>query len=293
MRVATRLLPTALLAAGLAGSAQADTTEALSKGMEAWNRRWVGHRGPRADPARIEEAVTAYQSALDADPENLAARVGLIKALYFLGEHALEDRDTRLRVFERGCRLAEDGIDQLGHGYEGDPRPSLRNEPVPESLIEHLSKTPEARGVYLWGSIQWGLWGRERGKIASAREGVAAKIRDYASVVIALDERYENAGGHRVLGRLHSEAPRLPFFTGWIDREVAIESLERAVELAPNDLLSQLYLFEALLLYDRSRRTEAVDGLRRLITQKPNPDYLVEELQALADARALLDRLQQ
>ncbi|MDH3744992.1 MAG: hypothetical protein OES47_07830, partial [Acidobacteriota bacterium] len=195
MKAAGKLLPTALLAAGLAGSAQADSADPLSMGLDAWNGRSAGHRGPRADPARIQEGVTAYQSALEADPENLVARVGLIKALYFLGEHALKDREAKLPVFERGRQLAEEGIDQLARGYAGDPRPGLRSKPVPTSLVEHLSKTPEARGIYLWGSIQWGLWGRHRGKIAAAREGVAAKIRDYASVAVALDERYENAGG--------------------------------------------------------------------------------------------------
>ena len=40
-----------------------------------------------------------------------------------------------------------------------------------------------------------------------------AQIRDYAAVSVALDPQIENGGGHRVLGRLHTEAPKIPFIT--------------------------------------------------------------------------------
>ncbi len=291
MSAARKFLPALFAATAMSVPADAETTDPMAAGRAAWARRAEGHQGPRADPGPIREAVAAFESALEAEPENLAARVGLIKALYYLGEHAIQGRDEKLVCFERGRRLAEDGIDQLAAGYAGDPRPNLRSGPVPPRLVDHLAGTPEARGIYLWGSIQWGLWGRHRGKIAAARQGVAGKIRDYATVAVALDEQYENAGGHRVLGRLHAEAPKLPFITGWIDRDLAIRSLERAVALAPDDLLSELYLIEALLEYDGSRRPEAVDRLRLLVTQTPNPDYLVEELQALADGQKLLASL--
>ena len=49
----------------------------------------------------------------------------------------------------------------------------------------------------------------------------------FSEVVIDIDEEIEEAGGHRVLGRLHSEAPKLPFFTGWVDRKTAVSELRR------------------------------------------------------------------
>ena len=39
----------------------------------------------------------------------------------------------------------------------------------------------------------------------------------------------------------------IPFVTGWVDRDTAVAELERAHELAPDDLLTRVYLAEALL----------------------------------------------
>ena len=137
-------------------------------------------------------------------------------------------------------------------------------EPTTDEIAAHLEDTDHAAEIYFWGAAHWGLWGRYRGKIASARQGVAGKIRDYADVVIALDEHVEGAGGRRIMGRLHAEAPKLPFVTGWIDRKEAIRQLEQAVALAPDDLLNRLYYLEALIEFDSARRSRAIEDLRAM-----------------------------
>ena len=38
-------------------------------------------------------------------------------------------------------------------------------------------------------------------------------------------EPRQDAAGHRVLGRLHTLAPKVPFFTGWVDRDKAVAEL--------------------------------------------------------------------
>jgi len=132
-----------------------------------------------------------------------------------------------------------------------------------------------------------------RRNFKAARKGVANKIRDYSELVIALDDKYENAGGHRVLGRLHTEAPRIPLITGWVDRDVAISELERAVEAAPNDLRAHLFLTEALLKFDARRHDEAMDRLQWLVQQSPNSELVVEEIQVIEEAKLLLAEYQE
>jgi predicted Zn-dependent protease len=99
----------------------------------------------------------------------------------------------------------------------------------------------------------------------------------------------EGAGGHRVLGRLHSEAPKLPFVTGWVNRKTAISELELAVKMAPDDALNRLYLAEALLEHGKGRDDEAIEILRELVKKTPNPDYLIEEKDTIAKAKVLLE----
>ncbi len=270
----------------LQSAAGASVLEALGRGDQAYARRAEGHAGPWAAPGPISEAIAAYEEAVAAEPENHLARTKLLRALFFKGDYSLEDRDAKLCVFERGQILGEEGIDRLLAGTRFDRRGGKDFR----DLVQHLDNQPGAAGIYYWTAVHWGVWGRHRGKIAAARQGVAGKIRDYAAIVNAIDSGYDRGGGHRMLGRLHAEAPRIPLVTGWVNRKKAISELETARSFS-DDPLTLLYFIEALLDYDTSRRNEAMDLLRGLVTRKEGPDDLVEEMRAVSDARTLLDRL--
>jgi tetratricopeptide (TPR) repeat protein len=280
----TTVAATGLLLSLAPGFAAAEIGDAAARGDAAWASRAEGHRGALAAAGPIERAVAAYEEALAEAPDHREARLKLLKALYFQGEHATEDREEKLAIFDKGRNLAEEAIAELTR----DLSSGSGKRPRVEEVTAHLAGDPGAAGVYFWGAVHWGLWGRYRGKIAAARQGVAGRIRDYASVVITLDDRYENAGGHRMLGRLHTEAPKLPFVTGWIDRSLAITQLEKAAELGPDELLNRLYLAEAMLEFDRDRRGEAIEQLRQLVQVEPKPGNLVEDLKAIQDAQTLL-----
>ncbi len=283
-------IPALLLLAGLlpAVAVRADAPAAIAIGDDAWSRRAEGRRGPWADPGPVGEAIAAYRRALELDPDNREARWKLLRAFFYLGEHAVEDPDRKLEIFTEGRDLAEEGLDRLAARAGG--RAALEDL-EPAEVAERLRDEPRAADLYFWAGAHWGLWGRHRGKLAAARQGVAKKIREYAETVNALDDGFERGSGHRLLGRLHAEAPRIPFITGWVDRDTAIAELERAVALGGTDPLGELYLIEALLEFRPARRQEAVERLRRLVERDPDPESLVEDLKALADARALLARV--
>lgn len=274
------------LALGVATAAEASVLEAMTLGDETYARRAQGHQGPWADVGPISEAIAAYEEALMADPENRLARTKLLRALFFKGDYALRDHDAKLRIFERGQVLGEEGIDRLIAGTTLD----RRGRKGLDALVAHLRSQPDAAGIYYWAAAHWGLWGRHRGKIAAARQGVAGKIRDYSEIVNAIDPGYDGGGGHRMLGRLHAEAPKIPLVTGWINRKTAISELETARSYSDNPL-TLLYFIEALLDYAPPRRDEAIKLLLSLVALEAGPEALVEELRAVADAQVLLDSL--
>jgi len=280
------LLSTLVIFLVASSTGASEANEALARADAAWARRSEGHSGALASTVPIDEAVGAFEEALAQEPENLAIRAQLLKALWFKGEHTGLDRDSKIAVFQQARDLAQEAIDNLLSDLRID-----RGRPTTDDIVVHLGDTDHAAEVYFWGAAHWGLWGRYRGKIASARQGVAGKIRDYAEVVIALDEHVEGAGGRRIMGRLHTEAPRLPFITGWIDRKEAIRQLEQAVELAPDDLLNRLYYLEALIDFDSERRSRAVEDLRAMVDMEPTVETVVEDLKILGDARELLERV--
>lgn len=265
--------------------ASAEASQLIAQGDQAWEKRAEGASNLRAAPEPIARAIAEYEAAIGARPSDLEASWKLMRALYYHGRYVAEDRDEKSETFGQGRDIGEAAIDQLAQ--RAGAAEDLEGLSV-EEIVALLTSQPHAAPIFFWTGAHWGLWGEATNKIAAARQGVAGRIRDYSYVVIGLDEMYESAGAYRVLGRLHFEAPRIPFITGWIDRQEAVRALERAVELVPEHPLSQLYLVEALYEHERARREEAVERLERLIAQGPRPTHPVEDGRTLETARNLL-----
>jgi len=269
----------------LAGSAIAEPPDALvARGDAAWERRAEGRRGDRADTEPIGEAVSAYERALEASPDSIAIRERLLRALYFQGQYAT-DGAPRRAIHARGRELAEEGIGRLAADLGRATPLDVRS---PEETAAAVAARPESAALFFWAAGHLGLWAEMSGVFAAARQGVAGKIRDYAQTAVLIDERYETAGGHRILGRLHTETPRIPLITGWVDRNFAVASLERALALAPGDPWNRLYMADALLRFRPRRRDEAAAMVEALIADLPRPGKILEDEKTLADARRLL-----
>lgn len=263
----------------------AQDLDLMARGDAAYLRRAEGHSGAVAQAEPVGEAVSAYEQLLTQDPENLEARWKLLRSLYFQGEHVLQDDDERLALYETAREIADMGREQLALAAGlGDDPDSMKTD----KLAAALADTTDSAQIYFWSAVHWGLWGQYRGKMAAAKEGVAKKIRNFSDVVIEIDEEMEEAGGHRVLGRLHSEAPKLPFFTGWVNRKTAVSELRRGIELAPDALLTRYYLAEALLEHFPDQEQEALNLLNDLVQREPDPDFVVEQTQVIEDAKTLL-----
>lgn len=280
-----------LLAAPAAGQAPppADPTDSAARCDAAWAHRAEGHRGALAAPAVAAAAVAACETAVRQRPADLTARWKLLRALHFQGEHATAALEARRAVFDRGRQVAEQGLDQLAARAGGRKRfDSL----APAELAKALAGVPsdQTTPLFVWSGVHWGLWGDAFGRLAAARQGVGDKIRRYGEVARAIDGRYDDGAAHRLLGRLHTLAPKIPLVTGWVDRGTAVAELRRAVEVGPDEPTNHLYLAEALLEHQPARKAEALVALRRLAARAPAPEQVCEDEKIRADARALLAR---
>ncbi len=261
-------------------------TDPIAAGDAAWARRADGHQGAKAIPGPIDEAIAAYERAVREQPERLEGTWKLLRALHFKGDFTTRSNDARQKAFARGKEVAEAGIDRLAKRTAGS-RQKL-DAMTPAQAAKAVAGVPEAKPLFLWAAVHWGLWGDVFGRLAAARQGVGDRVRTYTETLIALDERYEDAGGHRVLGRLHTLAPKVPFFTGWVDRGKAVSELRRAVALGPDNLDNHVFLAEALFEHQPAKAGEAREILRRVLARQPVPELAVEQARSLADARALL-----
>lgn len=99
------------------------------------------------------------------------------------------------------------------------------------------------------------------------------------------DEAFYFAGPLRVLGRITHKKPLL--LGGDISK--AIPFYRRALQIAPQNSTTQLYLVEALL--DDQQLREARNVLEAIIEAAPDADWLWEQERDKAIAQKLLDKL--
>jgi tetratricopeptide (TPR) repeat protein len=261
-------------------------TDPIAAGDAAWARRADGHQGAKAILGPVDEAIAAYERAVKEQPERLEGTWKLLRALHFKGDFTTDSNDAKQKAFARGKEIAEAGIDRLARRTAGSRQKLDAMSPAQAAKV--VAGVPEAKPLFLWAAVHWGLWGDVFGRLAAARQGVGDRVKTYSETLIALDERYEDAGGHRILGRLHTLAPKVPFVTGWVDRGKAVSELRRAVALGPDNLDNHVFLAEALFEYQPGKAGEAREILRHVLARQPVPELAVEQAKSLADARALL-----
>jgi len=257
----------------------------IAAGDLAWARRADGHRGSRAAAGPIQAAIDAYASALDKAPDNLDARWKLLRAYHFKGEFVLETDSERLELFRQGRELARAGQQRIEEDF-GLAAGLLRMEPA--DVASAVGGNTAVGEFLFWGAANWGLWAQYSGKLMAALWGVVGRIRQYANIMVLMDENIEDGGGHRLLGRFLAVVPKIPIFTGWVDHDQAIRELRLSLQVAPDSLLSKIYLAEALLKFSPGSRQEALGLLQDIVASQPNPQRLVEDTRVIEDAGALL-----
>ncbi len=124
-------------------------------------------------------------------------------------------------------------------------------------------------------------------KIKKTPEFIEEMARE-AEKALQIDERFDRAGPHRFLGLLHLRTQDQPFI-GFGDLDVALEHLERAVELFPGDAENRLAYAEVLIEdedYEAARKE-----LDAALASKPPGDYEAEHRQWLQEAKELKEKI--
>jgi tetratricopeptide (TPR) repeat protein len=255
----------------------------IAEGDDHYRDRHEGRTGARADPVPISRAITAYEAAAE-ERANAEARWKLARALYFRATYTGLDAAGRLEVLDRARRAGDEALASLAERAEGRGHAAVLGRP-PEEVARALHGDGDAAPSFFWSAVAWGEWALAVGKVKAARTGAATRIRDDAATVIALDPDYEEAGGHRILGRLHHQAPRIPLLTGWVSREEALRHLRAAVRSYPRNFVNRLFLAEALADGGPAGRAEAIRIAREILRDAPSPGHLVEEAKIQMDAR--------
>lgn len=169
---------------------------------------------PTLNVPQARQALTLYEeslSAAGADRPLLLAR--LARVCFILGD--LSEELERPGYYEKGRTYAE---------------MLLKEEPA--GVAGHYWLALNLCGL---ADVGGALQGRE----------LLPTILEELQRSLTIDETYDQAGAHRVLGRIYYEAPGRPFSVG--DLNKSLHHLTAAVRLAQENSTNHLYLAETLI----------------------------------------------
>jgi hypothetical protein len=268
----------------------AASTPELQLADALWARRAEGQVEGVPRPERASAAITAYEAAVAARPEDLEAQWKLLRALWFSAHFATSDRAVARRIYEQALEAAERAVAVLA-ARVGGAEALAKAEPEELRVRTPAALRRDAAELYFWYAINLGAWSRIAGLLQAVRAGVANRLHDATLRSIALDSDVEQGGGVRLLSRLHSELPRVPLLSGWVDHGRAVPLAERAAADYPEHPGNAYLLGLALLAHAPERRAEAIALIEATAALEPRPEQLVEDLATRNDAREELESL--
>ncbi|HKR01851.1 MAG TPA: TRAP transporter TatT component family protein [Pyrinomonadaceae bacterium] len=207
----------------------------------------------REDLENVRESVRALEESVHANSYDLLWRKG--RALFFLGQEA-ETVDEARAHHARAARACEQAVGDQPLRVEG----------------------------HFWLGVNLALLARNENPLKALR--LALRARRSLERAVRLDPAYHGAGPLRVLARLQQNLPRLLGGGG----ARALSNYERAIELAPTNTVTRLYLAELLLETGDEARARTV--LLALLKAPPDPLWAFESERDRKAARRMLDGLQ-
>ena len=152
-----------------------------------------------------------------------SAAIAELSRLEFMQAQLELDKNRRIRLFESSVAIADQAL---------------------------ALNANDVKGLF-WKAAAMGKMAEDSGILNALR--MIRPMEKMLLKVVALDERYENAGAHRALGRMYHKLPGFPISFG--SNQKALMHLKRAHALFPEDVITRAFYAE--VLYDEGKKEEA------------------------------------
>jgi len=259
----------------------------VSEGDEHWNGRAEGHQGGVAKSGPIDAAIAAYQKAVAQNPNDLAARWKLLRAIRFKGAYVAISNDQKKPIFDTAKKAGDEALALVYRQLAAKGLQSASK--ASEKQVADAARSLDGAGeIFFWDSVSWGEWALAYGKMAAVRQGAADRIRRESTIAMLVDPKLEGGGGARVLGRLHDQTPHVPFLTGWASSREAVKYLGDSLKSDPSNKITRVFYAEALVDNDSGVKPQAISMLKEVVSTPNDSKYEVEQAAAQEDARQLL-----
>jgi tetratricopeptide (TPR) repeat protein len=205
----------------------------------------------REDLMRVRQGIALLRQAKTTDFANYDAAWRLSKFNYYLATHA--DGDERDKAFREGIEAGKEAVRLQAGRPEG----------------------------HFWLGANYG-GSVEKGTVAGL--ATVDDIRNEMNAVLKIDEGYQDGSAYMVLGLVDLKAPKL--LGG--DPQKAVTEMEKGLRFGETNAFLRLHLAEAYQA--TGRQADARQQLDAIINMTPDPNYLPEYKEAVAEARQILGK---
>ena len=269
---------------------------ALAEANRLWEGRAEQLEDERALAAPTERALARYLEAIVPEApiaETIEARWKSLRAAHYLSEFTTAASSRGDRIIEEATGRAEDSLEAVRRRNDGKDLSTLSDRQLEAWLESSGMQREDVAQLHFWAAIVWGAQAQRVGLLTIVRQGIALRMVDNATLATRIDPTIERGGAFRLLSRLNGDLPRVPFVSGWVDRDKTLPQAEAAFAIDPEDPGNQMIL--ALALRDQSSpprsRIEAL--LASAARHEPRPALLAEDLAIRAQAEKWLAELRQ
>jgi len=169
----------------------------------------------------IDSAIFYFKKAKTNFSER--ATLGLLKSYFFKGTYPDLPKKRKKEILALGKKIGTKGIKTY----------------------------PKNGPMHIWYAICLGRWAQEFGAFRAAREGVVDKLKYLCERTIELGPAEARSDGYRIFGRIHHQAPRIPFFLSWPSNQEAIRLYKKALKIEPDNPTTLFFLGHVLVAEDR------------------------------------------
>ncbi|MDZ7690755.1 MAG: hypothetical protein U5K69_06410 [Balneolaceae bacterium] len=147
----------------------------FEKGLEWYQQRSAEADSFRAQPKYINNAISAFEQALENEINTEQTVEYLLRAYYFKGMYVGLTTDQQKDIYDKGKDLGE----------------------------RMMERFPKSAAIKFWYGANTGRWADVHGFMAAATNGIAKKLRNVCQDIIELNSTYQGGGGYRILAQVH------------------------------------------------------------------------------------------
>lgn len=243
---------------------------ALARTDEALERAWA----ERGSPGGLGRALVALETASQADDADALTFERLVRLRFFItNETVPEGSDARMDGWRR---CVADGVRGLARHAAPGGLP-IRDPDDIDDLRDRIQ--PAAVGILYWTALCYG--NTIQGFSLLRQAGAAKRFRRMVERSLALDERYFQAGPHRVLAEYLHKAPGIMGGDDDVSRRHAEAAMRLYPRYAENPLCRAENVWEPRK--DRTRWREEIEAALAA-PEDAFPDAVPEQRAAKARA---------